>query len=192
LGPDATATSNARPLAPGLAEEPLEVPRELRLGTADERALREPLDRAIGGRARAPQSLELLLVLDRAQRLHERALGLELESPCPKASRLANREVVALDHPGPVEHPRQVAENEARGLDELDAPHPPRRLRVAEVRVERDALSVDPERPVGADEAGQVADADRVRHEHAPAAEQLAQPVDAHRHCLHRNASASR
>ena len=175
-----------------LAQEPLEVPRELGLGPADERALCEALERAIGNGARAPNRVQLLLVLDRAQRLDQVALRLGLEAPRAQHLELADRQVVALDRPGAVEEPRDVAEHEARRFDELDAADAAGGLCVAEVGIERDAVVVDPQRPVRAHEARQVADADRVRHEHPPAAEQLAQPVHACHHCLHKNSRASR
>ena len=71
VSPAATTVENDNSLRVRVAEAPLDPPHELALGAAAEPLFRERLEDLVGERARAAHGLDLLVVLDRAQRLDE-------------------------------------------------------------------------------------------------------------------------
>src|SRR5207342_407646 len=70
-----------RTLRAELDEERVEPPRQLTLSATGEPLLREPLVRLARDRPGRADRIELLVVLDRTQRLDEAAAGHELQAP---------------------------------------------------------------------------------------------------------------
>ena len=176
-----------------VVEELLEAPGELALGAPDDVSLvGEAFERGVRDFRPAPDRVELVLVLDRAQLLDEPVArdGLDPARVEPRIALEGERRRLEADLPGQLLGQR--LEKVALRVDELDAFDRASRLRVAEVGVEPDAVGLDDERRVRAGEAAQVADVRRVRDEER-LLETLEEPVYPAVHvAAPRNSSASR
>ena len=148
-----------------LVEELVQPPGELALGAADEPLLGEARIRLARDLAGAADRIQLVVVLDRAQRLDEAAPGDEREPACAQDLPRRVADGVGLEAHGALEQLGQRRDERALRLDELDALDRPRGLGVAEVAEEPHALRLDEERRVRAREPDEVADVDAVRDE---------------------------
>src|SRR5919206_816397 len=95
------------PVGAELAEELVQPVRQLALAPADEALLREPVVRLARDRPRAADRVELLLVLNRAQRLDEAAARDEVEPARPQGFPLCVSHRGRLEADASVEQLRQ-------------------------------------------------------------------------------------
>jgi hypothetical protein len=176
-------------------EELRKRPGDVPFRAPDEPLLGEPLERAVGDRARTPKRVELVLVLDCAQPLDETAARHRLDRTRLERLPARVRHVVGLEADPAGEPVCEIPQQRARRLLELDAGDCARRLGIAKVGEEPHAVRLDQQRGVRALEAGQVAHAYGVRYEQR-LLERRAQPLDAGVHAPRRfatiNSSASR
>ncbi len=126
---------------------------------------------------RAPERLELALVLDRAQLLDEALTRHELDPALPQLLGERPREDVRLEAEAAREVLGEPPDQRALRLHRLDTLDGPCRLDVAEVGEEAHPVGLDEQRGVRAVEAGQVADVDEIRDQQR-LLEELAQPFD--------------
>ena len=173
-----------RLVRPLLVVEPRDVPGDVTLVSADERHLaHEPLEHAVGDRARAPERLELALVLDGTQLLDETLARHELEPARAQLLGERPREHVRLEADPAREVFTEPTDQGTLRLHRLDTVDGLRRLDVAEVGEEPHPLRLDEQRGVRALEAGQVEDVDEVGDEQR-LLEEPAQPFDPGAHSI--------
>ena len=188
-------------LGAALAEAALDPPRELTLAAPGEALLRERREDLVGEGRAAAHPRDLLVVLDRAERLHQPADRHRVDTGVDERSIERVREVLLLElDPPPGEQLADCRDEPAGRLDDLEALERACAVRVAEVRVQRRcAVRLDEHRRVRAVEAREVADvrlpAEDVRRprDEERLLEQRREPLDA-RHALlpTMNSSASR
>jgi hypothetical protein len=167
-------------------------PGEVALRPPHPRLGRERLEGVLRRARRAPDRAQLVLVLDRAQRLDDTRGRDELEPSLPQRLDLRVRKHVRFEGDAAVEALGEVGEERPLRLLRLDAAHALRRLDVAEVGEEsRAAPRLDEERGVRCVEPGEVADVREVRDEQ-PLVEPLDQPLEPGHARAARNSSASR
>src|SRR5947207_635066 len=126
---------------------------------------------------RAPEGLELAVVLDHAELLDEALTRHELDASLPQLLGERPREDVGLEAEAAREVLTEPADQRPLRLHGLDAVDAPRSLDVAEVGEEAHPVRLNEERGVRAVEAGQVADVDEIRDQQR-LLEELAQPFD--------------
>ena len=148
-----------------LDEERVEPPGELALRPAREPLLREPLVRLARDRSGRADRIELVLVLDRAQRFDEPAPGHELQAVGGEGLVLRVGDHVRLEADAARDVLADVGPDHAPGLDELDSLDGAAGLRVAEVAEQQRPLRLDHERGVRAREPDEVADVRPARDE---------------------------
>ena len=109
-----------------LVVEPRDVPGHVALAAADERHLaHEPLEHPVGDLARAPERLELALVLDRAQLLDETLARHELDAALPQLLGERPREDVGLEAEAAREVLGEPPDQRALRLHRLDTRRSP-------------------------------------------------------------------
>ena len=125
-------------LGAAFAEAPLDPPGELALAASGEPLLRERGEHLVGERARATHPRDLVVVLDRAERLDEPGGRDRVDARVDEVAIERVREVLLLElDPPPGEQLADRRDEPACRLDDLEALERAGTVRVAEVRVQR-------------------------------------------------------
>jgi hypothetical protein len=173
-------------------KELLHAPGEIALGAADEALAPEAVEGLVRDLGRAANGLELIVVLDHAERLDDSVRRDRLDTAGIQPRVPFVRDGGRLEADLAAELVGEALEQVALRLDDLDPVELVGALQIAEVGEQANAVGLDEERGVRAGETGQVADVDGIGDEER-ALERLAQPGDPVAHRLFtRNSSASR